>query len=643
MTVVATSLTRSLIETHLVPAPVKGRVPAPGSDVALRVDHMVMDEGAASLVFQAFETCDLPRVAADLALACVESPAGPPMFESGDERWYVRSAAAHFGVHYSPAGNGRAHHVHGARHASPGRVVLTCASGGTAAGAIGSMALAVSELELAAALAGVPHRTRVPDVWAIRLAGNFPPGVGAHDLVMSLAGTLPGAGARAVALEFCGPGVATLDQEARFTVARLAATLGLPGVVFPSDERTRTWLEAQGREPDWRPLAGVAEADATRVIDVQLDALEPRAVRTVEGADPLLARDVSGLPIRRVVLGADAGLSDLLAVAESVGGGFIAPGVELIVVPGSRQLRAALGASGALEALTGAGVRVLDAEARIAPGPESGVVLLCGAGSAASGRARTAFRVGPGIAAASALSGRVADPRELPPATLSFTMPERLPPCEVIAARPAAGEAVAPIERGSAIRPLPSLPPMVATLRGVVLQRFPDRVRTDRVLPDGPRVWRHRSDAAALADHLYAGLDPGFASRARALGGGFVVAGARYGVGPRRPHAAMAMVALGVRVVIADSFDPGHRAELVRHGVMPLCPPPDMGPAELAVGDDLEIPGLPEMLERSKPLIVRNLTRGHQLALHHDLSEPEIEMVRAGGLLAAGVRAGAMS
>jgi len=636
------SLTRGLIEARLASAPGRGRAVAPGAEIALKLDHALMDTDAASLVFQALETSGAPSVAGEMALACAEWPMTPPAFETGDELLYVQSAAQRYGLHFSRAGNGRAHHVYAARFAAPGRTLLSCASGAAAAGAMASVALPVSEVELAAALAGAPHAARMPEVWAIRLTGTLSPGVGAHDLVMGLVRLLPGVGAHPVSLEFCGSGVATLAQEARFTVARLGVELGLPPAVFPADEMTRAWLRAQGREPDWRPLAGDPEADGVRVILVHLDTIEPTVVRAAEGADPLQVREANGVPVSRVVLGADTGLADLLLVAGHLSGRQVAPGVELVVIPGSRQIRETLGAVGAREALREAGATIVDAEVRLAPGSATGVVLSCGASVAAASHGRTVFRVGPAVAAASALAGRIADPRELPAPTTPFGLPDRYAPCDVVPPRPVAARLAIEIVRGTAIRPLPSMSPL-ATLRGVVLQRFPDRMRTDRALSEGPRVWRHRGDPAAMADHLYASLDPTFAARARALGGGFVVAGADYGIGPHRPHVVLAMVALGVRAVIATSFDPGHRAQMIRHGVLPLrrlpagVEPGD--PVELAVGDELEIPGLPDMLERNKPLVVRNLTHGTQLTLHHDLTEREIELVRAGGLLAASARA----
>ena len=622
-----------LVESHLSPPPSRGRAPAAGSEITLRLDHAVMDARSAALVFQYLETRAAVELSFDATLACVEGPVTPASFEDSEELLYVQSTARRVGSYFSPPGGGRAHHIYAATAAAPGRAVLACADLGVAAGAAAELALPASELEMAAALTGIPHVARMPEVWAIRLVGTLPPGVVAQDLVLKLVRILPGAGRRAVTLEYCGPGIATLDQEARFTVAREGRAAGLPPALFPSDEHTRAWLKAQGREPEWKPLAGEPESDSLQVIEIHLDELEPRLGRTGEGTDPLDVRELTGIPAQRVVIGADAGLGDLVRFAEALDGKAAAPGVELFVVPGSRQIRATLAASGALTALVQAGAKVLDAESRLPPGAADAVALLCGTSPGAAGHARTVLRTGPAIAAASALAGRIADPRELAPSGVRYPLPERYLPGGVEPPLPSAERPGVEIVRGTTMQPLPPRTPLPATLRGVVLQRFPDRVSTEQALPGGPSVWRHHGDLTRLAGSLFAGLDPTLASRARALGGGIVVAGSEYGVGPHRAHLVPALVALGIRAVIAESFAPAHRAELILHGVLPLRPAPDTEPGELALGDELEFPGLRDMLERNKPLVARDLTRGTQVTLLHDLGTREIEQIRAGGLL----------
>lgn len=638
----ATSLTRSLLEAHLAEGAGRARGVATGAEAALRVDQVLMDADAATLVFLSFEATGRTRTQVELALACAEAPLPAPSFEAGDALLYAQSAARRYGVHFSRPGNGRAHHVHTARFAAPGRTLLACVAGATTAGALGSLVLDASEVELAAALAGAPHATIVPPVWAVRLAGTLPPWVDAHDLVRTLAGRLPAHGAGGAVLEYAGPGVGALSMEARLTAARAGAALGASASLFPSDAVTRNWLLARGRDPDWKALAGEPEGEAARVVELHLDALEPMIGRDDRGG-PTPLREAAAIPVGRVVLGPDAGLGDLLLLAAVLRGRTIARGIELVVIPGSRQIRESAAACGALADLLAAGGSLVDSETRLVPAPPPGAALLCGASSSAAGRARAVFHAGAAAAAAAALAGCIADPRELPLVAPGVEGDGRVEVNDALLVKPATAPAAGEVSRGSGVGPLPALSPIVATLRGVVLLRLGDRLAADLALPGGPKVRRHLADFGALAGHLYAGVDRDFAARARAHGGGFLVAGADYGIGPRVPHAALALVQLGVRAILARSFVPHHRAELIRHGVLALRFAGGTDPDGLRQGDELEIPGLPEVLEPKRPLAVRDLTRGAQFTVHHDLTLREIEMVRAGGLLGvlAAARAGA--
>jgi len=399
-----TSLTRSLVEAHLAEGAGRARGVTIGAEAPLRVDQVLMDADAAVLVFLAFETTGRTRAQVELALACAEDPSPSPSFEAGDALRYAQSAARRYGVHFSRPGNGRAHHVHAARFAAPGRTLLAHAAGAASAGALGSLVLEASEVELAAALAGAPHAPIVPPVWAVHLAGTLPPWVDAHDLMRTLAGQLPAHGAGGAVLEYLGSGVGALSQEARFTAARAGVVLGASASLFPSDAVTRDWLRAQGREPDWKALSGEPEGEAARVVELHLDALEPMIVRDDRGG-PTPLREAASIPVGRVVLGRDAGLADLLMLAAALRGRAIARSLELLVIPGSRQIRDSANACGALAELVAAGASLVDSELRLAPAPPAGVALLCGASAKAAGRARAVFRGSPAAAAAAALAG----------------------------------------------------------------------------------------------------------------------------------------------------------------------------------------------------------------------------------------------
>src|SRR5262245_46910596 len=183
----AKGLTRMLLDPSLTPSAARARVLAPGAELSMRCEQLLTDAEAAVLMLQSFESSGLARAAGDLALVCAESPAVAPGFEVGDELRYVQSASRRFGIHFSRPGNGLAHHVHAARFAAPGRTLLACAGGAAAVGAMGTFVESVSEVELAAALAGVPHAAALPPVWAVRLDGTLPPWVGAQDLVLAMA------------------------------------------------------------------------------------------------------------------------------------------------------------------------------------------------------------------------------------------------------------------------------------------------------------------------------------------------------------------------------------------------------------------------------------------------------------------------
>ena len=635
----APSLTRLLVESHLADgsgrlrAPLHAPLGAPlaGAEVALRVDQALMDADAATLVFMALATLGCARVAIDPALACAEAPPPVPAFEAGDALRYAQAEAWRTGVQFSRPGGGRAHHRHAARAAAPHRTLLACAAHAAAAGAVGGLAFEVSETELAAALTGAPHPTRLPPLWGVRLAGTLPPRLDAHDLVRALATRLPAQGLGGARLEYAGSGVASLPIEARLIIAREGARLGASGSLFPADEETRRWLRAHGREPDWKSLTGEPEEDATRVVELHLDALEPMLGRG-EGDQVLPLREAAATRVGRVVLGVDAGLDELRTLAAALRGRSVAPGVELAVIPGSRWIHDRARAHGALAELKAAGARVLDAECRLAPAAPAGAALLCGASPRAAGGARTFFRAGAAALAAAALAGAIADPRDLPAAAPAPEPDQGAAPDDALIVKPA-GPGTAGEDRERGPGPLPLSPPLVATLRGVVLARLGDAVATEVILPAGPMVRRHHTDFVALAGHVLAGVDRGFAARARAHRGGFLVAGLGFGCGARAPRAVFALVELGVRAVIARGFDADFRAELVRQGVLALRAAAATDLDGVRAGDELEIPGLPDVLEPNRPLAIRNLTRGSQAIVRHDLAAAEIAMVRAGGRL----------
>ena len=640
------SLTRALIESHATSNPGRSRGAPRGAESALRADHVVMEGHAAALAFLYFEGMGRARSQVELALAGIGTEADGARFERSAEQLSVRGAARRFGVAFARPGAGMLQHLYVERFAAPGRLVLTASKSVQAAGGLGSLVLMASEVELAAALAGAPCDTTIPEVRTVRLRGTLPPWLAAEDLVIALARRVSETGD--AVLEFAGPGVAGLPQEDRFSVARAAGTLGAIACLFPSDERTRAWLKSQARESDWKAFPAVDEPGDPAGIEIDLDSLEPM-VRRSDARDASLTVREAGQPVvANVVLGPDAGLADLMRLGAILRGRSVAAGMAVSVIPGSRQIAETARREGAIDSLAAAGVRVLGPGSRVPVTDPRHAIVCCGTDPSEFPRASgMVLRAGVTTCAATALAGRLADPRELP-----FAAPETVAPAAFvvdesavvkppgIAMDPAGAAATPGLERGwLASHRLPVLPPLTTT-RGSVLLALGDRDPAARVLPAGERVWRDRAHIAALAEHAFSASDPGFAARARANGGGFVTAGEGFGAGAVQPHASLVLTELGVRAVVATSFAPGCRAALIRHGVLPLVLASPGDGVELKTGDELEITGLPEGLEPGRPLVIRNLTRAMQVIVNHDLDARAIEIVRAGGLLAL-VRAAA--
>jgi aconitate hydratase len=419
-------------------------------------------------------------------------------------------------------------------------------------------------------------------------------------------------------------------------VANLAAETGATGAVFPADERTRVFLRAQGRDADWKALGPDPDAVYAETLEVALDALEPLVACPPRPDQVRPLRELEGMAVRQVCIGSctNGWAEDLLRAAALLAGRRVHPAVDLVVTPGTRQVLAALEAAGAAQALRRAGARLLES----ACGPCIGAGDAPAAGSAslrsfsrnlpgrAGERGARVFLAGPEACAAAAVRGCLTDPRALagttaPPEEIEGPRAE-----DSWLARPGAGPA------GAAAPPAAAALP--ERMRGAVLLRLGDGVTTDCILAGGTAWVSAGEDGAALARRAFLTMDPAFGERALAHGGGFVVAGRGYGMGNGRADGALALAALGVRVVAARSFARAHRDALVRHGVLPLLLATEQDYEGIREGDELEVPGLPEALESGRPLVVRNLTRGLQLAMSHDLEAREIEWVKAGGVLA---------
>jgi aconitate hydratase len=631
------TLTEKIIREHLTEGAIE-----PGSEIAIRVDQTLTQDATGTMAYLQFEAIGLERVQTELSVSYIDHNTLQVGFENADDHLYLAGVARKHGIHLSRAGNGICHQVHLERFARPGRTLVGSDSHTPTAGGVGSLAIGVGGLDVAAAMAGSPLYLTAPKVRRVELLGKLAPWVAAKDVILELLRRLTVSGGVGWAMEYGGPGVATLTVPQRATIANMGAELGATTSIFPSDERTREWLRAQDREQHWVALEADEDAEYEERIVLDLSQLEPLVAQPHMPDRVVPVREIAGIPVDQVAIGSCTNSSyvDLMTAAAMVRGKTIPPGVSFVMAPGSRQVLAAITRNGALADLIDAGARILETACGpclgVGQAPSSGAVTVRSFNRNFEGRSGT-LDAGVHLASvetcvASALAGKLTDPRDLGAA----------PPIDLPAAfriddsmiEPAAHQSRdVEITRGPNIKPLPLAEPPADEMDVEVLITLGDNITTDDILPAGAKLLPLRSNVPAYAEHVFGRIDPDFPSRAKAAGGGCIVGGANYGQGSSREHAAIVPMYLGVRAVLAESFARIHRSNLINFGILPLVA--DGGVLKtLAQGAELHLSGIHAAIDGPGGGDVQVVGEtGGKFAVRLSLTAREAKVLRAGGLL----------
>jgi len=630
------NLTRKIIREHLV----EGRT-TPGEEIALRVDQTLIQDATGTMVWQQFHSFGIPRVRSRVCVTYVDHNILQTGYENPDDHLFLQSMAAKYGAIFSRPGNGISHFAHLERFDRPGDTMLGSDSHTCTAGAMAMLAIGAGGAEVAAAMAGEPFYVKMPKVVRVNLVGRFQPWVSAKDVILEVLRRLTVKGGLNKVMEYVGPALAHLTVYERSTICNMTQELGATSGLFPSDEQTRRFLRAQRREADWRALGPDADASYDEEITIDLSALEPLIAKPSSPDNVVAVREVAGTPVRQVAVGSSVNSSyrDLMVVAKVLKGHHVAPDVSMTLSPGSRQIMLNILKTGAFLDVTSAGVRALE----VACGPCIGM----GAAPPSDGNSiRTFNRNFPGrsgtakdavwlcspeVAAATALTGVITDPRTLGEAPV-VVEPESYDLYTQGFLQPAEDPGKVEIYRGPNIVPPPPVPLLPDGLQGEVLLALGDNISTDGILPGGNEVLPLRSNIPAISEHTFAYIDTTFPARAKAAGGGFIVGGDNYGQGSSREHAAIAPMFLGVKAVIAKSYARIHESNLVNFGIPPLRFTKAGDLDTIKQGDRLEISGIRTALETGQPVMVRNVTRGLDYEATHALSPRQVTMLLAGGL-----------
>ncbi len=634
------TIAEKIIKAHLL----EGDMTKRGEDIALRIDQTLTQDATGTMAYLELEAMGIDRVRTERSVAYIDHNTLQSGFENADDHRYIQSVAEKYGIYFSRPGNGICHQVHLERFGAPGKTLIVSDSHTPTGGGIGMLAFGAGGMDVAVAMGGGAYHITMPKMIRINLTGKLNPFVTAKDVSLEALRILSVKGGVGAIVEWGGPGVATLSVPERATITNMGAELGATTSVFPSDDVTRAFLTAEGREEVYVPLSADPDAVYDRVIDINLSELEPLIACPHMPDNVVKVSSLKGTKVDQVCIGSctNSSLYDMLKVAALLKGKTVSPSVSLSVSPGSKQVLSMLAECGALTDILAAGARVLECACGPCIGmgfsPNSGGVSLRTFNRNFEGRSGTAdakvYLVSPECAVAAALTGEITDPRLLGDAP-QVKMPAAFKIDDSAILPPASPEKAKDVEilRGPNIKKFPDCQPQGDDLTAELVLKVGDNITTDHIMPAGAKILPYRSNIPYLSQYCFAVCDKTFPERAKAAGQGIVLGGSNYGQGSSREHAALVPLYLGIRAVVAKSFARIHAANLINAGIMPLTLKNPEDYDKLNEGDKLAIHGVHAGLVSGEMTLVDE-TAGVSVPLVCTFTERQAEMLKLGGLLA---------
>ena len=629
---------QKLISAHLVSGDL-----TPGGEIAIRIDQTLTQDSTGTMAYLQLEAMGTEQVKTKRSVAYIDHNMLQSGFENADDHKYIQTVAAKHGIWFSRPGNGICHQVHLERFSVPGQTLLGSDSHTPTCGAAGMLAIGAGGLDVAVAMGGGAYYLAMPKICRVELTGALRPMVTAKDVILEVLRRLSVKGGVGKIMEYSGEGLKTLSVPERATIANMGAELGATTTVFPSDEVTRAFFKAQGREDDWSELMPDPDAEYDEEISIDLSALHPLAAMPHSPDNVAPVSEKAGIKIDQVAIGSctNSSYADMMKVAEILDGHTVVPNVSLVISPGSRQVLTMLASNGALAKMVAAGARVLECACGPCIGmgqaPATDAVSLrtfnrnfCGRSGTASA---SVWLVSPETAAVSAITGVLTDPETWVPVEKP-ALPERFAADDSMVLAPAADPDAVEVVRGPNIKPFPKAQAPAETIEGKVLIKLGDNITTDHIMPSNAKLLPYRSNVPYLSEFCLTPCDAGFPARAKENGGGFIVAGQNYGQGSSREHAALAPLYLGVKGVVALGFARIHRANLINNGILPLCLEDEGDYEALSLGDEITIDRVHEQIAaaaRGEGVTLRCGDR--EIKVRMTITPRQRDILLAGGLL----------
>ena len=634
------NLTRKILSAHLL----SGEL-IPGTEISIRIDQTLTQDSTGTMAYLQFEAMGVDRVKTKKSVAYIDHNTLQTGFENADDHQYIQSVAKKHGIWCSKPGNGICHQVQLERIGVPGWTLLGSDSHTPTGGGIGMLAIGAGGLDVAVAMGGGAYYLSCPKVVGIRLTGKLQYGVAAKDIILEVLRRLTVKGGVGKVMEYIGEGVATLTVPERATITNMGAELGATTSIFPSDDVTRAFLKAQGREEDWTELKPDADATYDEIVEIDLNTLEPLVAKPHMPDIVETVKECGPIKVDQVFIGSctNSSYTDMMRVARILKGKSVHPDVSLVIGPGSKQVLTMLARNGALADMIAAGARILESACGPCIGmgqaPKSNAISVRTNNRNFFGRSGTKsagiYLVSCETAAVTALTGVLTDPRCLD-IDLDIPLPEKFDVNDNLIIPPVAPGAEDTVEvvRGPNIKPFPMGKALPADVAGQVLLKLEDNITTAHIAPSDAKLLPFRSNVPYLSDFCLTPVDRDFPARAKAAGGGILVAGSNYGQGSSREHAALVPLYLGIRAVIAKSFARIHQANLINNGILPMTFANEADYDRIDFGDELTLPGVRALVEKgSEEFILHNATKNEDYKVLLPLTERQKGCILCGGLL----------
>jgi len=641
----AMTLTEKILSKHII----EGK-PEKGKEVGIKIDQTLTQDATGTMSYLQFEAMGVPKVKTELSVSYIDHNTVQVGFENADDHKYLQTVAAKYGIIFSRAGNGICHQVHLERFGKPGKTLLGSDSHTPTGGGVGMISIGAGGLDVAVAMAGGPFYLIYPKVIKIELKGKLRPWVAAKDVILKVLEIFTTKGNVGCVFEYTGEGVKTLSVPDRATITNMGAECGVTTSVFPSDEITKEFLKAQGREKDWTELRADDDAKYDKVVEINLSDLEPLAATPHSPGNIKKVKDLEGMEVDQVCLGSctNSSYTDLMTVAYILKNKKTHPDVSFVVAPGSKQVLENITKDGGLANLLSAGARIAESACGFCIGnsqsPKTSAVSLRTSNRNFEGRSGTknaqVYLISPETAAAAVITGKITDPRSLEKMGIKYPsvdMPKKFYIDDSMFIQPSIHPENIKIIRGPNIGEPPVNKQLPETITGEVTIKVGDLITTDHIIPAGARM-KYRSNVPKYSEFLFENVDNKFYERAKKIKdsgqNNIIVAGLSYGQGSSREHAALCPMYMGVKSVLTKSMERIHKANLINFGILPLTFVNETDYNIIDQGDKLEIPNIRKALlgtgNKSK---VIDKTKNKEFEAIFDLSERDKKIVLAGGTL----------